>query len=52
MVQKCGPLAASLVDGKIHNGGCVGMEVEWDARGKVRIMDLKLMFGTHVDPPH
>jgi hypothetical protein len=40
-------LAAKLADGKLQNGGCLGVRLQF-SRGRVRIVDARLMFGSAI----
>lgn len=40
-------LAAKLAEGKLQNGGCIGLRLQF-SRGRVRIVDARLMFGSAI----
>ena len=44
-------LAAKLADGKLQNGGCIGLRLQF-SRGRVRIVDAQLMFGSSIVARH
>ncbi len=46
-VQAQPDLAAKLAQGKLQNGGCLGLRLQF-SRGRVRIVDARLMFGSSV----
>lgn len=50
--QRKPELAARLAEGKLQNAGCLGLDVEFDALGRVKIMDMELMFDSQVVTGH
>ena len=52
VAQRKPELCARLAEGKLQNGGCLGLEVEWDARGRARIVDADLLFDSKVIVGH